>query len=142
MGKLHVAALVFLYRRTPFLLASFRRRDKSPTNKAVSSRTSHTILTYLIILALVLLTGAMDKVNAQVLAQQLPGEVLQQMERDRQQQELLKKQEQQKKPPVIIEEEKAPQKLPEIREEDRKEPMGEKPRTDGESRGDSEQDRK
>ncbi len=44
-----------------------------------------------------------NSVNAQVFAQAAPGEILQQLERDRQQQELQKKEKEQKKPPVIIE---------------------------------------
>jgi hemolysin activation/secretion protein len=56
-------------------------------------------LLLLVILAMVFFRNS---VNAQVFAQTAPGEVLQQLERDRQQQELQKKEKEQKKPPVIL----------------------------------------
>jgi len=49
-----------------------------------------------------------NSVNAQVFAQTLPGEVLQQLERDRRDQELQQREKEQKKPPVIIEQKKEP----------------------------------
>jgi biopolymer transport protein ExbD len=60
----------------------------------------------IILVVAILLTAGSTHVNTRELAQQREGEVLQQLERDRQQQELQKKEKERKKPPVIIKEDK------------------------------------
>jgi hemolysin activation/secretion protein len=61
---------------------------------------------------LLAITFSFDQSYAQIFAQDRPGEVLQQIEKERREQELLRKEEQ-KRPPVTIEQEKkAPTKVP------------------------------
>ena len=64
------------------------------------------IIPFIVLFALFL----QDVAYAQMFAQQAPGEVIQELEKERRQQELQRKEQQETKPPIIIEEQKAPPK--------------------------------
>ncbi len=61
----------------------------------------------LTVLVFVFLAGPLAIVSGRLFAQQLPGEVLQEIERNRREQQLRQREERPAKPPVIIEEKKA-----------------------------------
>ncbi len=97
--------------------AAHRNSDETDRDRVLFRGNLHTILSHLIIPAFtIFLIAGSNNADAQELAQQREGEILQQLERDRRDQQLEQKEKEQKKPPVII-------------KEDKKEPTGEKPET-------------